>query len=370
MHILPFQAIYPNLSLIASPDSFFGNVKHKYPEYVKNGFFKKSSSESIYVYQIKSPKESYRGIISGTHISEFMNDKILTHENTLAQKEQQMMNVVLRNQAMVKPILLAYKKSKNINNFIHEVIENQESFFEVEFKESQEVHAIWEVSKGENIQKLKQLFATEIKQSYIADGHHRRQTTINLFENKDSKAKYQESLSGVLTIYFSFDQLKIFDYNRIIVPFTKGKAMIFMARLSQHFNIRPLKSAKKPQKKHEITMYLHKQWYLLEWKKSVLKAHKGQMVIFDAYLLNKYVLEEIVGIEEIRTDRRIKYVDGNSTFNRFQEIVRDNKKAVGFCLYPISAKELRVIAENNLTLPPKSTWFEPRIKNGMIVKEI
>lgn len=180
----------------------------------------------------------------------------------------------------------------------------------------------------------------------------------------------RESMKAVLTVYFPFNQLKIYDYNRVIEVFQDMTPVEFIVSLSKYCNIKPLRSASKPKMKHEMTLYIQKQWYKLKWKKKILQNYSKADVILDADLLNRYVLFKICDILNVREDKRISYVDGISGTAAVSAEVNQNEYRVGFCLFPVSAKELKSTADSKKTLPPKSTWFEPRIKNGMIVKEL
>jgi len=369
MNLIPFQAVYPDLSLISSPESFFGTVKSQYPEYVKSGFFQKAAQEGIYIYKIVTRLGSYTGVIACTHISDFIKGRVLKHENTLAAKEQQMMNIVLQNRAMVKPILLAYEDNDNLSKLIQKVMKKDKPFFEVEFKETDESHTLWSVVDGNMIQAIKKIFKEDIKKTYIADGHHRSATAVSLY-NTNHHVYDRESVKGVLCVYFPFEDLKIYDYNRVIEIFQDLDPIDFTVKLSKFCKITPMVKAKKPKRKHEMTLMLNKKWYKLKWKPSYIKQKANKALILDADLLNKYLLNEICGITNVREDRRIKYVDGVSGVVGLASEVNKNDYRIGICLYPISQEELRMVAEKGDTLPPKSTWFEPRVKNGMVVKEL
>lgn len=368
MKLIPFKAIYPNQSLIASPDSFFDSVKTQFTEYKQNGFFKTVDQDSIFIYQLSTRGEVKHGIISCADIKDFNEGKVLKHENTIAAKEQKMMQLMLQHRAMVKPVLIAYDKVEEIDSFINNIIKNQPKFLSIEFENTVESHTLWQVTDSKELKQIKKLFSDYVPKSYIADGHHRVKTCQLLNETNTKNAELDTSLKSVLSLFFSWDQLSIYEYNRCIDAFQNYSPIHFMAELSKVCSIQRIKSPKKPKAKHELTMCLYGEWYRLKWKKSILKKHANKDVLFDTYLLNKYILNDILDITNVREDQRLRYIDGVVGTDSLQELVNENENRVGFCLYPIAKEDVKTIAEHNGTLPPKSTWFEPRIKNGIIVK--
>ena len=368
MNLVPFKAIYPNLSLISSPDSFFGSVKSQFSEYQASGFFKTVEEDSIYIYQLETRGRKNQGVITCTDIDDINKGKMLKHENTIATKEQNMMNLTLQNKALVKPVLLAYDRVSEIDELIKKVIKKYDPFYSVEFESTGEIHTVWKVSSEKLVNEFISTFKTMVPFSYIADGHHRVKTCQLLNATSKKNDVLDTRLKSVLSLYLSWDQLDIFDYSRSVDAFQNLSPLKFMSQLSHFCKIKPLKAAKKPQRKHEMTMLLYGEWYRLRWRKSIIEEHKEEEVIFDTHLLNKHIIENLIGIENVRDDTRIKYIDGVVGVGGLAEHVLENENRVGFCMFPITAEDVKTIADNNKTLPPKSTWFEPRVKNGLIVK--
>ena len=368
MNLVPFKAIYPNLSLVSSPDSFFGSVKSQFSEYQASGFFKTVEENSIYIYQLEKRGSKHQGVITCTDIEDINKGKMLKHENTIATKEQSMMNLTLQNKALVKPVLLAYDRVDEIDQLIKKVMKKNDPFYSVAFESTGEIHTIWKVSSEKLVNEFISTFKSKVPISYIADGHHRVKTCQLLNETSKKNEVVDTRLKSVLSLYFSWDQLDIFDYNRSVDAFLNLSPLKFMSQLSKYCKIKPLKFGKKPQRKHEMTMFLYGEWYRLRWRNSIIKRHKNEDVTFDTHLLNKYIIENLLDIENVREDSRMKYIDGVVGIEGLAEVIGENENRVGFCMYPITAQDIKTIADNNKTLPPKSTWFEPRVKNGLIVK--
>ena len=366
MRIRPFQAVYPNLDIISSVDTFFGRVKYEYPDYKKNGFFSKIKEEAIYIYRIKKPNRNYTGLIACSDINDYLEGKIKKHENTLRTKERQQMQLTVRRNAIVKPVLLIYPRVEEITSLQNEIINSNKVVFETEFEEEDQLHSFWKVTDQSLIQKIQQIFVEKVPITYIADGHHRCSSTALMHQMMEGNDK-GESFDLMLSAFFPADELEIHDFNRIVER--ECSLTTFMAKLSQVFKIEILEEPTKPSKKFEIVMFINYEWFKLSWKESVLNEYEDQNVVLDAGLLDEFVLQNIMGIEDIRSSTRIKYIEGPRGLEalRSRTIKRDNN--IGFCLYPVELKDIIKVADLGKTMPPKSTFFEPRIKNGLIVQE-
>jgi len=367
MKIYPFQAIYPELEIITSVDSFFGSVKHQFEKYRKTGFFKRASQEAFYIHEIIKFGRVYRGLIATTDISDFLDNKILVHENTLAAKQQTMMELLLDRKAMIKPILLGYDNNSKIDAYLEKFVKNNKPVVKGDFEETEESHRFYEIADGNEILKLSKLF-NGIKKSYIADGHHRRATILHLYKKKKFRAE-KGVRQTFLTAMFPFTDLEIYDFNRVATVFDIISRNAFIVALSKYCKIKLLNKPRKPKSKFEITMYFDGEWFSLKWKKKMLDNTKKSKVVLDADLLNEYVFNQILSIEDVKVTSRVKYYEGVNGLDNVIYTVNSDSKKVGFCIYPVTIDELKLVADNKLDLPPKSTWFEPRMKNGMISED-
>ncbi|RMG80895.1 MAG: DUF1015 domain-containing protein [Bacteroidetes bacterium] len=368
MNLKPFQAVFPNPEYITSADHFMSTVKTDYNEYVASGFFEKSSREGFYVYQIQHFDKKYTGLVACVDIRDYLDGKILKHEHTLATKEQEQIHLLLRRNAQVKPILLTHPPKKDIAGLLKSEIAGRTPTLEIFFEKENQIHRFWQVSEGGRIEEIQLLFRSQVPRSYIADGHHRSAATARMFE----RAK-DPDLAGrfdvLLAAFFATSELEILDFNRVIEGLNLVSPTRFMAELSRLFEIEPLSAPEKPAQKHEITLFINKEWYKLRWRESVLREESDKPVLLDVSLLNEKVLRDILGIEDVRTDARVKYVEGTKGAEGLTDKAIKNEFRVGFWLYPVAMEDFLKIADLGKTLPPKSTWFEPRIKNGLVVKE-
>ena len=369
MKIFPFQAWYPNFDLIASSDSFFGSVKSEFVSYKQSGFFLQSEEEAIFFYQIKSATRTYTGLLCCTDIKEYKNGNILKHENTLAAKEQKMIQLLIQRKALVKPVLLVYPKINVINSLIINYIQENEPFCTTYFEQDKQEHFLWKVTNPTTLVAVQKLFDKKVQSTYIADGHHRTTTTVLLNERLKNKAN-SGNYNQLMVVLFGSDQIEVLEYNRVVDGLNECSATVFMVKLAQLFTIKILEKAQKPTKKHQITLFINREWYLLTWKSKILKAYEYKKIILDVELLNEKVLKGILGIKDVRLDQRIEYIGGTKGLRGLEKATIKSKNRIGFYLYPVQLRELMDLANAHQLLPPKSTWFEPRIKNGLVVKSL
>jgi uncharacterized protein (DUF1015 family) len=366
MTIHPFAALYPNADLIGQPDVFFASVKHKFSDYRNRGIFQEESEESIFIYDILTPRHTYSGVLACMDILDYIDGKVMPHENTIPAKEKFMTNLFLKRKALIKPVLLSYKRNHSIDQIVRDAHE-QKPFYEIEIGD--ERHLLYKVNGKKEVEKLQATFRYDVSKAYIADGHHRCATSAKLYQESYMAGQIND-YKEFLCVLFPFEQLVIHDYNRIIDILNIISPTMFMARMSKLCDIKPLPKAAKPKQKFELTMYILGEWYLLAWKNSVIKKYAIQSVILDGAILNIEVLNKILNIKNVRDDPRLRYVEGIAGVEGVMTKADKSIFRIAFCVYPVKMSEIVQIAEVHNTLPPKSTWFEPRIKNGLISKVI
>ena len=368
MKIYPFQAVYPDKELIASEESFFGRVKYDYPEFADSGFFRKTSTEAFYIYEITRKKQSHLGFFGCVDIEDYDSGHILKHENTLAANEQKMMQLTLNRKAMVKPVLLTYSRVENFHRFLKKQIKGKKPFFELDFEEEKSHHKIWQITDGEAIEKIQNTFEEKVQTTYIADGHHRSAIISKLNKTKRKNKKLQ--FNRLFSAFFSFDQLQIHEFNRSVDILDEISPTKLIADLSKYCHIKYIGKPFRPARIHELGMLINHEWYLLRWKNKAFKHFHDTKVITDTQMLNELILEDIMGIKDIRNDIRIKYVEGIKELEGLLQKTLKNDTRIGFAMYPLPMEDFKQIADARDVLPPKSTWFEPRMKNGVLVQEL
>jgi len=370
MQVLAFEGVFPNMDFITSPDTFFETVREDYPMYYESGFFKPTGGrEAILLYRIVTPLRLFTGVVACAAVTDYLSDKIKRHEHTLADKEQVQTQLLLHRRAAVKPVLLTYPNAEAVDQWIQDFTVAHAPFSEIWFEQEQQRHLFWRVDNEFEITQLQNLFQQFVPVAYLADGHHRAATIALLHERMHGRPD-AHNYNSFLSAWFPGSDLDILEYNRVINSLDPLRPAKFMAHLSHFCDIQPLTEAQKPGAKHEMTMWLDDQWYYLCWKAEVLAAHTHRKeVLLDVSLLNDVILHQILGIEDVRNDQRVEYVEGPRGLDGLLRRAQRNPHAVAFALYPVLLSELMAIADAGQSMPPKSTWFEPRMKNGLVVQE-
>lgn len=367
MKIKPFRATYPNFDFIASPDSFCDDAKHSFREFQDNGFFEKFPQNALYIYQIETEQRKHTGLVALNDVEDFFAGNIKKHEKTLSEREQQQMQLFLKWNAILKPVLLTYPPAPAIGVWLENFTQAHKPLISTRFVKDRQTHRVWVITEETDILQLQKLFAEQVTGTYIADGHHRVTTVALLHERLKDKSQ-DLNFDNLFCAYFASDQLEILDYNRVVEGLADVNTTHFMVRMSKIFDLDVLEHPRKPLEKHELVMYVQKNWYSLRWKEAVLKSHAKDRVVFDASLLNEFVLDQIFGITDVRTDRRITYIEGAKGLDGVRKAVNESDDRIGFVLYPVSFDDMTRMADAGESLPPKSTYFEPRLKSGMLVK--
>ena len=362
MHIRPFKAAFPIWSRIASAEVFFASVKSDYQIFRDQGLFDTYPTNALYIYQIRNGRRWHTGLLACTDIRDYLSGGIKKHEKTMAAKETKQFELLHQRQAMVKPVTLLYPDVNDINSLLKEYTVNVIPDFSIPL--GSEEHLIWCVEEKAGIQKLQELFEQEVPDAYIADGHHRSAATALQYQERGCVSPFDQ----LLCAFFPSSELEIHDFNRVIKDLSNLTPIYFMARLSAYCDIEPVTNVVKPKEKHHMLLYLDEEWFRLKWKKEVLNPIEKEPVKLDADLLNEHILKGILGIEDVRNDPRISYVEGPKGLEAIQQKVqKGDKNRMAFCLYPVQLEEMFIVADYKKELPPKSTWFEPRMRNGLIV---
>lgn len=368
MVINTFKAIYPNVNFITESESYFEGVKNEYVELKENGFFNSKSFESLYICQIVNETRTFTGLIAAVSIQDYLDGHIKGHEATLSAKEQVHVNIVLKNKAFLKPVLLTYPIVAEIHKILADYTSNNESFLKIENDIHRQVHTFWQIKDLELVNTLIDLFNKKVPVTYIADGHHRTSTTALLYNRLQGKIE-QEDFSTLLAGFFPSNELEIDEFNRVVEALDEMSSITFMAKLSAVCEITPLEAGRKPLKKNEMTMLIKKEWFSLVWRQKVIEKHAADGLILDAALLNTEVIQNIIGISDIKNDPRVKYVEGPAGISAVKNLVAKDDDNIGFCLYPLLLDELMQVSDKGDILPPKSTYFQPRLRNGLIIMD-
>ena len=362
MHISSFQALYPNLHRLSESPDMLDTTKENFTSLAQLNLFQPATKSSFFLYEIQTPFRTHRGLLACVDVMDYLNSSIKKHEATMPQEEQKQMQLTLERDAAVKPILLIYPNAARIDDWMAHYIQQNPHFLELPFLEDTQIHRLWQVQEAAAIEALHHLFLEEVPHAYIADGHH-RMAAMGLLAQSEN-VDWQQRFRSVYVALFPASELDILEFNRVVEVPTD----FHRQQLESLFEIKPLSAAAKPRQLHEMTLCTPQGWFQLHWKSAVLRAFAHEPAVLDTVLLNEKILKEMIGINDVRHDRRVEYVDAQAGLEAIQHKVLGNPHRIGFCLYPVTFNDLLTLVEAGKTLPPKSTWFAPRMKNGLIVK--
>ncbi len=368
MDIFPFQACYPDIDRIRSNDTFFSNVKEKYIDFQKAHFFKELSTEGLFINRIHTPNGSFTGLVGTIPVKEYSQGNILRHEMTIASKEEKTAQLLLERQANIKPVLLAYPAIPQINQILQSYIQQHPIFYSILLESSNELQEYWKIDQPDILLALQKIFKEQVPKAYIADGHH-RVATMQLLQDQAQQQKTSLDFGHILVALFDSTQLKIYPFNRVIKVLDRLSPNDFLKTLSKFATLQLLEHPTMPKEKFTFTLFVNNKWYQARWKSSILSSHNNTSNLLDVQLLNDLVVEKIIGITDIRTDKRSIYLEGTSGLAGIEAAVHENPETIGFHLYPIQIEDFINRSDQQQLLPPKSTYFVPRIKTGMLVKK-
>ncbi len=348
-------------------DKRFKGVAHKYQDFKNDGTFMEEEKPVFFLYQIQNKTQSFTGIIAGTSIEDYKNNVIKKHEDTLQYRVELFKDYLHQTGFNTEPVLITYPDNSDINNWIVEKKKTQPIYnYSTTNKEQ---HTVWKIDSDEEIKWLQNQFYT-IPELYIADGHHRSASAELLFDQDHHLGN--ENLNYFMSFLIAESNVKIYEYNRIVRDLNGLSKDEFILKLSDYFIIKSKEQELwKPQSKFEFGMYLDGEFYALFYK--VNDNNKNQNSILDnldAQILYDKVLQPLLGIEDLRNDERIEYIPGKQSILTIKELVDEGEFEVGFMLYPSDISEIKALADNNLIMPPKSTYIEPKFRSGLVVYEL
>ena len=337
-------------------------------EMVEDGSFVREEQPCYYIYELTMNGRTQTGITACASIDDYAQGIIKKHENTRADKEADRIHHVDSCNAQTGPIFLAYRSNREINNVVEQV--KKETALYDFVAEDGIRHRVWVIHKAEDIQTIEAAFAS-IGEIYIADGHHRAASAVRVgFLRREAHPNYSgdEEFNYFLSVLFPDDQLMIMDYNRVVKDLNGMNTETFLEKVQSLFEVSEgSKTQIRPEKKGEFSMYLEDKWYLCKIKAA--NQSKDPVGGLDVSLLQELLLAPVLGIGDPKTDKRIDFVGGIRGLQELERRVHTDC-AVAFAMYPTSIGELFDVADAGLLMPPKSTWFEPKLRSGLFIHEI
>ncbi len=335
------------------------------------GFLVPDKEEYLYIYaQTMNGKKQY-GLVGCAAVSDYLGNVIKKHELTRKDKEEDRMKHVRITNANMEPVFFSYPAVKEIDAIVKQVVDSQEA--EYDFTSAEEIgHHFWVIRDHKIIDNLVKLFAA-VPNTYVADGHHRTAAAALVGNEKKLNNAHHtgnEEYNFFLAVHFPDDQLTIIDYNRLVKDLNGLSTADFLAKLGAAFTITENGSnIVKPERLHTFGMYLDQKWYKLTAKTGTYND-SDPISVLDVTILSSLVLDNILGIHDLRTSDRVDFVGGIRGLGELVKRVDNKEMKVAFSLYPVSMKQLIDIADSGNIMPPKTTWFEPKLRSGLVVHEL
>lgn len=321
-----------------------------------------------YIYQLVMDGRSQTGLVCGSSIDDYNKGIIKKHEFTRPEKELDRINHIKHTRAQTGIVFLAYNDNEDINK----IIEDWKASHQPEYDFTAEDgirHTVWVVNDYPKVSTITQIFDQQVPATYIADGHHRAASAARVAEEMNESGLNitgEESFNYFITCIFPESQLKIMDYNRVVKDLNGMSAAAFLDALKKDFEVStPVKEAIKPAQPHEFGMYLSGNWYKLTAKPGTFTA--DPIGVLDVSILQNNILSKLLNINDPRTDKRVDFVGGIRGLGELEKRVNSGDMAAAFSCYPVSLQQLFAIADSGNVMPPKSTWFEPKVRDGLVV---
>ena len=332
-------------------------AKNHFKEMKDNNVVKKDDSLHFYIYQIELDNHDQLGFLSLASIKDFEKKIIKPHEKIYESRKIERADQMMNIRTQIGPIYVSYPKENKIRDLLLSEINKPASYDFESFDNS--VHRLWCVNDINFIKQLKSLFSN-VNAIYIADGHHRMGAMEYISKKNSSNEKF-------MIAAFPSNESKIFDYNRVIKDLNGLSKDKFIKILSNNFKIIKKESSFKPSKKNHFGMYHEGQWYALEFVGSIMSGNFIDTL--DINILNNFCLTKILNIRDVNSDERIRFIAGCHGLNALEKKVNENPDSVAFSIFPSEITDVIRVADNNLTMPPKSTWFDPKPLDGLVVYE-
>ncbi len=339
----------------------YDSAKNNLDAFVSRNILFRESKPCYYIYQLIMNGRSQTGLVCGSSLDDYENDLIKKHEFTRPEKEKDRINHITTTGAQTGNVFLAYRNVTEIDEVISKWQKEKNPVYDL-IAEDGIQHSIWIINDSEVNDLVSELFKTKVPFTYIADGHHRAASAAKVRKALGKDAP--EGANIFLTTLFPSNQLHIMDYNRVVKDLNGLQKEAFIEKLSSSFIVEKAEKAFSPSNLHQFGLYTSKQWYSLTAKENTYT--NDPIGILDVTILQNNLLDPILGIKDQRTDQRIDFVGGIRGLEELEKRVDSGEMAVAISLHPVSIQQLFDIADSGNVMPPKSTWFEPKLRDGLL----
>jgi uncharacterized protein (DUF1015 family) len=370
-----YRVIKPELEFSDDADVYAPEVykkgKENFDQLVDKGLMIQDESENFYAYKIVMNGHEQTGLVGCCSIDDYFNNVIKKHELTRPDKEEDRKNHVRYSKLNYEPVFFAYPHVNSIDELVADV-KNDVPVYDITTDDGLQ-HTLWVIKAADKVAAIKELFEKQVPSIYVADGHHRTAAGALVGKEFRKEANGNKNDGGrynyFMAVLFPDNQLKIIDYNRVAKDLNGMDEATFVAKVAEKFDIEKTDGQYKPTALHHFGMYLDNQWYKLVAKEGTYNDN-DPVEVLDVTILSKQVLEPLLNIVDLRTDKRIDFVGGIRGLGELEKRVNSGEMKVAFALNAVSMQQLMDISDNDMIMPPKVTWFEPKLRSGLFVHQL
>ena len=368
------HVVKPEIDLPEDLDHYapqvYQKAKDNFAKLLKDGIFFQDQEECLYIYQLTMNGRKQTGIVGCASVDDYLNNVIKKHELTRPDKEEDRKNHVRVANMNAEPVFFAYLHEKKLDDITNKITSTTPEY---DFITEDEIHhEFWIVKDTYTIKNILDLFA-KMPATYVADGHHRTAAAALVGkERRDKNPNHtgKEEYNYFLAVHFPDNQLQIMDYNRVVKDLNGLNEMQLLDKIAENFELENHEDEEyRPNALHNFGMYLNGQWYSLTAKPGTYND-SDPIGVLDVTILSEKILAPIFNIKDLRTDKRIDFVGGLRGLGELEKRVDSGEMKVAFALYPVTMKQLIDIADTNNIMPPKTTWFEPKLRSGLVVHSL
>ena len=362
----PFSFLHITKAEIDLPDgtdlhsqAVYDKAKENLQEFLQKGIVFAEEKPCYYIYQLVMNGRSQTGLVCVSSVDDYFKNVIKKHEFTRPEKEKDRIDHMKTIGAQTGNVFLAYNNVHEIDSIIYNWKKTHQPAYNFTATDGI-LHTVWPIEEDSIIADITHLFAEKVPATYIADGHHRAASAAKV----STALPESEAAKYFLTTIFPASELAILDYNRLVKDLNGMDSDDFISALQEDFTITQSVEAVRPSQLHEFGMYLDKQWYILNSRKDTYSD--DPIGVLDVTILSDNILNKLLGIRDQRTDKRIDFVGGIRGLKELEKRVNSGEMKIAFSLYPVTIQQLFNIADSGNVMPPKSTWFEPKLRDGLL----
>ena len=350
----------------------YEQAARNFKKFQDKGWLVQDEKPAYYIYaQTMNGKTQY-GLVVGAFVDDYLNGTIKKHELTRKDKEEDRMKHVRVNDANIEPVFFAYPDNKVLDELINKYVKNSAPEYDFIAPIDGFGHQFWVIADANDIDVITKEFA-KMPALYIADGHHRSAAAALVGAEKaknNPNHKGDEEYNYFMAVCFQASQLTILDYNRVVKDLNGLTSAQFLEKVAQNFDVQKMgKEMYHPTGLHNFSLYLDGEWYSLTAKKGTYND-ADPIGVLDVDISSRLILDEILGIKDLRTDKRIDFVGGIRGLNELKERVDSGEMKMALALHPVSMKQIMDIADSGKIMPPKATWFEPKLRSGLVIHKL